>query len=98
MGNEKVDLSIITKESIFRAMEEYDKNNDLCKNRKSKTLILFYKSKEYPHKCIVGRAYNIQKSKKGVLDHKFYGSNCEQNYCASKILKKLGFILYYDDK
>lgn len=94
--SERVDLSIIDIASLSQAINEYDENPKLCEGRKSKNYILFHNSKEYDHKCIVGRAYNIKTGQNGILDHDKYYSICNQNYCASKVLQELGLELYED--
>ena len=90
---EKIDLSKLTKADIIAAINEFDLDSDMCKGRDSKNWDLIYNGEKYPHKCIVGRAYNISQNLEGILQSDLYGSICEQNYCASKILKELGFEL-----
>ena len=88
-----LDLSIIKEEHVLKAIAEYDINTDFCKGREAVNWDLLYQNKNYPHKCIVGRAYNIANNESGVLNSYLYSSVCEQNYCASKILRDLGFEL-----
>lgn len=90
---EKIDLSKLTKSDIIAAINEFDLDSDMCRGRDAKNWDLIYNGKKYPHKCIVGRAYNISQNLEGILQSDLYGSICEQNYCASKILKELGFEL-----
>ena len=89
----KLDLSIIKKEDVLKAINEFDLNPLMCKGREAVNWELIYNNKSYPHKCIVGRAYKISKNENGILNSYLYGSVCNQNYCASKILKDLGFNL-----
>jgi 5-methylcytosine-specific restriction protein B len=91
------DLSGIKIEHITQACDEYDTNPSLCNNRKAKNYTLILKGKMYDHKCIVGRAYNISIGEDGLLESKYYGSICNQNYCASKVLTRLNIELYEDE-
>ena len=90
---EKIDLSKLTKADIIAAINEFNLDSDMCKGRDARNWDLIYNGGKYPHKCIVGRAYNISQNLEGILQSDLYGSICEQNYCASKILKELGFEL-----
>ena len=53
----EIDFSDITRDDIKKAFEKYDElkeTNQLNNNRSAKDYLLFYNSKEYPHKYIVG--------------------------------------------
>ncbi len=91
--NDKIDLSKVSKKNILEAIELYNEDSELCKKRVAKNWNLVYKDKSYPHKCIVGIAYNLAQGRKGILESSKYGSICEQNYCASKLLENYGFTL-----
>lgn len=90
---DKTDLTGITRGNILEAIEKYTTDPEICKSRTAKNYDLVYDNKVYPHKCIVGIAYNLSQGKDGVLDPSLYGSICEQKYCASRILKELGFVV-----
>jgi len=98
--NIKINFDNITQEDILKAFDEYDnlnKNNKLETNRKWKDYILFYNSKEYPHKYIVGIAYGIR-NKTTTLDSQQYYSTGNQKYSAEWCINKNGFDLYSDSK
>ena len=88
----RTDLSEISRDNILEAIKKYSENSDICgEKRKPKKYYLVYNGKEYPLKCIVGIAYNISKGLPGVLAYTTYLPDCNQNYCASKIVKERGF-------
>jgi 5-methylcytosine-specific restriction protein B len=87
----KVDLTIIQKSHIIEAIKKFDENNQICNGREARNYDLIYNNKKYPHKCIVGIAYNIVNKQEGILKSELYNAICQQNYCADKLLKDLGF-------
>jgi len=98
--NEKIDFSEITKEDILIAFEKYEElsnKNMINKNRNGKEYILFWNSKEYPHKYIVGIAYGLKYNQE-PLDNTYYNSMGNHKSSAQWCLEKNGFILYADKK
>ena len=98
--NEKIDFSEITKEDILIAFEKYEElsnKNMINKNRNGKEYILFWNSKEYPHKYIVGIAYGLKYNQE-TLDNTFYNSMGNHKASAQWCIEKNGFILYADKK
>ena len=98
--NEKIDFSEITKEDILKAFKKYDElyaENMINKNRNAKEYILFWNSKEYPHKYIIGIAYGLKYNKE-PLDNTFYNSMGNHKASAQWCIEKNGFILYADKK
>ena len=98
--NEKIDFSEITKEDILIAFEKYEElsnKNMINKNRNGKEYILFWNSKEYPHKYIIGIAYGLKYNKE-PLDNTFYNSMGNHKASAQWCIEKNGFILYADKK
>ncbi|MFA7070534.1 MAG: hypothetical protein WC144_06800, partial [Sulfurimonas sp.] len=72
----KIDFSDITRDDIVKAIAKYnglEENGQLSDNRKAKDYLLFYNSKDYPHKYIVGIAYGLKHNQE-TLDSKFYNS------------------------
>ena len=74
---------------IAEAIKRFDENNQISNSREAKNYDLIYNNKKYPHKCIVGIAYNIANKKEGVLESKLYSAICQQNYCADKLLNPI---------
>lgn len=98
--NEKIDFSEITKEDILIAFEKYEElsnKNMINKNRNGKEYILFWNSKEYPHKYIVGIAYGLKYNQE-PLDNTYYNSMGNHKSSAQWCIEKNGFILYADKK
>lgn len=97
---ESVDFSEISRDDILTALKKYDdleSNNLLNKNRKAKEYLLFWNSKEYPHKYIVGIAYG-QKYNEEPLDNSYYNSMGNHKGSAQWCIEKNGFVLYADKK
>lgn len=96
----KIDFSDITRDDIKKAFEKYDElkeTNQLNNNRSAKDYLLFYNSKDYPHKYIVGIAYGLKHNQE-TLDSKFYNSTGNHKSSAQWCIEKNGFILYADKK
>ncbi len=96
----QIDFSEITREYILKAFNKYDElqqNNELNTNRKAKDYLLFWNSKEYPHKYIVGIAYGLKYNQK-PLDNTLYNSTGNHKASAQWCIEKNGFILYADKK
>lgn len=96
----QIDFSEITREDILDAFNKYDElqqNNELNTNRKAKDYLLFWNSKEYPHKYIVGIAYGLKYNQK-PLDNKLYYSSGNTKSSARLCIENNGFILYADKK
>lgn len=96
----QIDFSGITREDIISAFKKYDelaKNNELNSHRKAKEYLLFWNSKEYPHKYIVGIAYGI-KNNQDPLDNSLYNSTGNHKGSAQWCIKRNGFVLYADKK
>ncbi len=96
----EIDFSEITRDEIIKAFQKYDElkeQNELNKNRQAKEYLLFWNSKEYPHKYIVGIAYGI-KYNQDPLDNNLYNSTGNHKASAEWCLKQNGFILYADKK
>jgi len=95
-----VDFSEIKREDIVRAFKEYDKLKETKKfntHRQSRDYILFYDSKEYPPKYIVGIAYGI-KYGQNTLDGSLYQATGNHKSSAQWCLEKNGFVLFADSK
>ena len=96
----EIDFSDITRDDIKKAFEKYDElkeTNQLNNNRSAKDYLLFYNSKEYPHKYIVGIAYGLKYNQE-TLDNTFYNSMGNHKASAQWCIEKNGFILYADKK
>jgi hypothetical protein len=96
----QIDFSEITREDIINAFNKYDElqqNNELNTNRKAKEYLLFWNSKEYPHKYIVGIAYGLRYNQ-NPLDNTLYNSTGNHKVSAQWCIEKNGFILYADKK
>ncbi|MDX4026795.1 hypothetical protein Q6A73_09285, partial [Aliarcobacter skirrowii] len=96
----EIDFSDITRDDIKKAFEKYDElkeTNQLNNNRSAKDYLLFYNSKEYPHKYIVGIAYGLKYNQE-TLDNTFYNSTGNHKASAQWCIEKNGFILYADKK
>jgi len=89
--NKKVDLTIIKKDDIEEAIKIYTKNKSICKDREAVAYDLIYDNKKYPHKCIVGMAYNIRIQETGVLSASKYIATGGGKSCAKTILTNLGY-------
>ncbi|MDX9813107.1 MAG: AAA family ATPase [Sulfurimonadaceae bacterium] len=92
----KIDFSDITRDDIVKAIAKYnglEENGQLSDNRKAKDYLLFYNSKDYPHKYIVGIAYGLKHNQE-TLDSKFYNSTGNHKSSAQWCMEKNGFILY----
>ena len=99
MSNE-IDFSDISREDIVKALEKYDELKEkgkLNNNRQVKDYLLFWNSKEYPHKYVVGIAYGLKYSQ-GFLDHSLYNSTGNHKASAQWCIEKNEFILYADKK
>ena len=97
---DQIDFSEITREEIIKAFHKYNKleeNNELNKHRKAKDYILFWNSKEYPQKYIIGIAYAL-KYNQNTLDSSLYNATGNHSLSAQWCLEKNGFILYADKK
>jgi len=90
----------ITRDDIINAIAEYDKLKDANKlktDRGWKNFILFYDSKEYPHKYIAGIAYGLKYNhNKEPLASKSYQSTGNSSACAQKCVEDNGFELFND--
>ncbi|MCB9096314.1 MAG: AAA family ATPase [Arcobacter sp.] len=96
----EIDFSEITRDDIIKAFNKYDElqqNNELNTNRKAKDYLLFWNSKEYPHKYVVGIAYGLKYNQK-PLDNTLYNSMGNHKGSAQWCVEKNGFILYLDKK
>jgi 5-methylcytosine-specific restriction protein B len=96
----EIDFSEITRDDIIKAFNKYDElqqNNELNTNRKAKDYLLFWNSKEYPHKYVVGIAYGLKYNQK-PLDNTLYNSTGNHKASAQWCIEKNGFILYADKK
>ena len=96
----EIDFSDITRDDIKKAFEKYDElkeTNQLNNNRSAKDYLLFYNSKEYSHKYIVGIAYGLKYNQE-TLDNTFYNSMGNHKASAQWCIEKNGFILYADKK
>jgi 5-methylcytosine-specific restriction protein B len=96
----KINFAEIDRENIIEAFNKYDElklNNEVNHNRKAKEYILFWNSKEYPHKYIVGIAYGI-KNNQAPLDNTLYNSTGNHKGSAEWCLKQNGFVLYADKR
>jgi len=98
--NDKINFSDISREDILKAFQKYDElaaKKELNPNRGKKDYILFWASKEYPHKYIVGIAYGIKYNQE-TLDYTLYNSTGSHNASAQWCIEKNGFELYADTK
>lgn len=98
--NNNIDFSEITKDDIIKAFSEYnrlEKEGQINPMREAKSYLLFYSSKEYSHKYIVGIAYGL-KYDKVILDGNLYQSTGSGKNSAGWCMEKNGFILYADKK
>jgi hypothetical protein len=96
----EVDFSDITRQDILNAFNEYDKLTEegkLNNNGSARDYLLFWNSKEYPYKYIVGIAYGLKYNQK-PLNNKYYNSTGNHKKSAEWCIKKNGFILYADKK
>lgn len=96
----KIDFSEIDSNDIIQAFERYDElkaKGELNNNRQAKDYLLFWNSKEYPHKYVVGIAYGL-KYNQSFLDHSLYNSTGNHKASAQWCIEKNGFILYADKK
>lgn len=96
----EINFREITREDIINAFKEYDKlekENKLNVRRKAKDYLLFWNSKEYPHKYIVGIAYGL-KYKQEPLNNTLYNSMGYHQTSAQWCIENNGFILYADTK
>ena len=111
MNEKDIDLENITRDDILKAVEKYnqlEKENRLNWHRSWQKYILFYNSKEYPHKYIVGIAYALKYSKNGIdnlldkdkisLKNDVYNSTGNHKKSASWCIEKNGFELFNDEK
>ncbi len=97
----KIDFSEITKEDIINAFKEYDKlekENKLNPKRQAKDYLLFWNSKEYPHKYIVGIAYGLKYKQEPLDDTSLYNSTGNHQKSAQWCIENNGFVLYADTK
>ena len=97
---EEIDFSEITREDIIKAFDRYDElkeNNEINQHRQAKDYILFYNSKEYPQKYILGIAYGL-KYGQNTLDSSLYNATGNHKAAAQWCLEKNGFVLYADKK
>ncbi len=95
-----IDFSDISREDILKAFLKYDElkeSKQLNERRDAKDYLLFWNSKEYPHKYIVGIAYGL-KYNQLTLDNTFYNSMGNHKGSAQWCIEKNGFILYEDKK
>jgi 5-methylcytosine-specific restriction protein B len=100
IGNNEIDFSDITREDILKAFQKYDElknNNQLNKSRSAKDYLLFWNSKEYPHKYIVGIAYGLKYNQE-IWDNTFYNSMGNHKASAEWCVNRNGFILYAGSK
>ncbi len=111
MNEKEVSFENITRDDILKAIEKYnqlEKENRLNWHRSWQKYILFYNSKEYPHKYIVGIAYALKYSKNGIdnlldkdkisLKNDLYNSTGNHKKSASWCIEKNGFELFNDEK
>ena len=97
---EEIDFSEITREDIIKAFDRYDElkaNNEINQHRQAKDYILFWNSKEYPQKYIVGIAYGL-KYGQNTLDSSLYNATGNHKATAQWCLERNGFVLYADKK
>ena len=97
---EEIDFSEINREDIIKAFDKYDElkaNNEINKRREAKDYILFWNSKEYPQKYIVGIAYGL-KYGQNTLDSSLYNATGKHKAAAQWCLERNGFVLYADKK
>ena len=97
---EEIDFIDITREDIIKAFHRYDElkeNYELNNHRKPKDYILFWNSKEYPQKYIVGIAYGLKYNQE-PLDSSKYNATGNHSLSAQWCLEKNGFVLYADKK
>ncbi len=87
----KVDLTVIIEKDIEAAIKIYDNDESICKNREARDYNLIYNDKKYPHKCIVGIAYNIHIGEEGILSADKYQATGNGKSSAEKILENLRF-------
>lgn len=96
----QVDFSEITREDIISAFKKYDElaeKNELNSHRQAKDYLLFWKSKEYPHKYVVGIAYGLKYNEE-PLDNSLYNSTGNHKGSAQWCIERNGFVLYADKK
>ncbi|WP_188109493.1 AAA family ATPase [Sulfurimonas indica] len=97
---EEIDFSEISREDIIKAFHKYDElkaNNQINPHRQAKDYILFWNSKEYPQKYIVGIAYGL-KYGQDILDSSLYNATGNHKAAAQWCLERNGFVLYADKK
>jgi len=90
---ETIDLSVISRENILEAIKKYDYDQSICKDREAVAYDLIYDDKKYPHKCIVGIAYNIAIGKEGILESSKYQPAGSGKTSAKNILERWDFIV-----
>lgn len=96
----EIDFSDINREDIIKAFDRYDAlkaNNEINTHRQAKDYILFWHSKEYPQKYIVGIACGL-KSGQDTLDSSLYNATGNHKAAAQWCLERNGFVLYADKK
>jgi len=97
---EEIDFSEITRDDIIKAFNRYDElkaNNEINQYKQAKDYILFWNSKEYPQKYIVGIAYGLR-YRQNTLDSSLYNATGNHKAAAQSCLERNGFILYADKK
>lgn len=98
--SDEIDFSKITREDLLNAMVKYDEmknSGEFNSKRQAKDYILFWNSKEYSHKYLVGIAYGL-KYGKDSLDGSLYPSTGNSKISAQRCIEDNGFILYADSK
>lgn len=97
---EEIDFSEINREDIIKAFDKYDDlkaKKEINTHRQAKDYILFWNSKEYPQKYIVGIAYGL-KYGQDILDSSLYNATGNHKAAAQWCLERNGFVLYADKK
>ncbi len=97
---EEIDFSKISREDIIKAFNKYDELKEkgkLNNRRVPADYLVFWNSKAYPQKYIIGIAYGL-KYNQDTLEGSFYHATGNNNLSARWCYEKNGFILYADKK
>jgi 5-methylcytosine-specific restriction protein B len=97
MDSTSINFDDITRDDIINAIAEYDKLKDANKlktDRGWRDFILFYNSKEYPHKYIVGIAYGLKHNKEPLVSSKYRSTTGSPS--AQICVEDNGFELFND--